>query len=111
MLEIPISPATACGSVFSHLANSAASAGCLDFFITAVDDPPQKPAAWSPELHCGSGAIAHLPLVSGAIPSSTAGPQTAVGHASRVPSLSCLFHCGVYIGWSAIAPSETRPPQ
>src|SRR3954447_6473582 len=45
------------------------------------------------------------------MPSSTAGPQTAVGHASSVPSLSCLFHCGVYIGWSRTVFFATRPFQ
>src|SRR4051795_5261638 len=79
--------------------------------MTAVDEPPQKPVACSPAFHCGSGAIAHLPFVSGAMPSSTAGPQTAVGQATSVPSLSCLFHCGVYIGWSRIAFFATRPFQ
>ena len=97
--------------MFSHRANSAASAGCFELRVIAVDEPPQKPATSSPSDHCGSGAIAHLPFVSGATPSSTAGPQTALGQASSVPSLSCLFHCGVYIGWSSIAPSVTRPLQ
>jgi hypothetical protein len=53
---------------------------------------------FSPAVHCGIGAIAHLPLVAGALPASTPGAQIALGQASSVPSLSALFHSGVYIG-------------
>ena len=93
------------------MANLAAAALFFDFSVTPVDEPPQLPVLFSPALHCGSGAIAHLPLVSGALPASTPGPQIALGQASSVPSLSALFHAGVYIGWSSMAPSLTRPSQ
>src|SRR5689334_14547288 len=85
------SASTAVGSVFSQTANFAAAFWCFDLAITAVDDPPHRPVFASPALHCGSGAIAHLPLVSGAMPASTAGPQTALGQASSVPSFIALF--------------------
>src|SRR5215467_400061 len=101
----------AAGSVFSQMANWAACAMCLDLAATAVDEPPQLPVLLSPGFHCGIAAMAHLPLVSAALPDSTPGPHTALGQAIRVPSLSALFHCGVYIGCLSMRPLETRSPQ
>src|SRR3954451_4854991 len=106
-----IRPATAAGSVLSQTANFVAGAMFLDFAATAVDEPPQLPVLCSPAFHCGISAIFHLPAVSGALPESTPGPQTALGQAIRVPSLSALFHSGVYIGLLSTAPEATRPPQ
>src|SRR3954451_1035264 len=91
-------PVVASGSVLSQTANCAAAAACLEAAVTAVVEPPQLPVLFSPAVHCGSGAMAHLPLVSAALPASTPGPQIALGHARSVPSLSALFHSGVYIG-------------
>src|SRR5690348_11657558 len=104
-------PLTAAGSVLSQIANSVASLACLDLAATAVEEPPQLPVLCSPALHCGSSAMAHLPAVSGALPDSTPGPQTALGQAMRVPSLRALFHSGVYIGCLSMSPEATRPPQ
>src|SRR5262245_64614331 len=98
-------PAVASGSVLSQTANCAAASLCLDPFVTPVVEPPQLPVLFSPAFHCGSGAIAHLPLVLAALPVSTPGPQTALGQAMYVPSLSALFHSGVYIGLPATTPS------
>src|SRR5260221_12566710 len=98
MPPLVINPVVAAESVFSQMANFTAWALCLDLVETAVDEPPQLPVLLSPAVHCGSGAIAHLPLVSAALPASTPGAQIALGHAMRVPSLSALFHSGVYIG-------------
>src|SRR5689334_4094857 len=105
------SAAVACGSVFSQVANCTAASMCLDLAAMAVDEPPQLPVLLSPAFHCGIGAIIHLPLVSAALPDSTPGPQTALGQASRVPSLSALFHSGVYIGCLSMTPVLTRLPQ
>ena len=55
------------GFVFSHSANSAASAGCSVPVSTAVVEPPQLPALSSPPSHFGMGATAHCPEVSGAL--------------------------------------------
>src|SRR5690348_8534095 len=98
----------AAASVFIHTANFAAASLCLEFFVTPVDDPPQLPVRFSPADHCGSAAIDHLPLVSGALPVSVPGAHTALGHASSVPSLRALFQSGVYIGWSSTTPRVTR---
>src|SRR5687767_12161330 len=101
----------AAGSVFIQTANFAASALCLELRVTPVDDPPQLPVLFSPADHCGSGAIVHSPLVPGALPVSTPGAQIALGQASRVPSLSALFHSGVYIGLLSTTPRATRSLQ
>src|SRR3954471_13912874 len=106
-----ISPLTAAWSVLSQTAKSTASFWCLDLAATAVDEPPQLPVLCSPALHCGSSAMAHLPAVSGALPESTPGPQTALGQAIRVPSLRALFHSGVYIGCLSPSPAVTMAPQ
>src|SRR5690242_8774964 len=63
--------------VFSHSANFAASYGCLLPLKTAVDEPPQSPAACSPAVHCGIGATAHLPEVFGAPDEIVLAPHTA----------------------------------
>ena len=75
-----------------------------------MDEPPQLPVLCSPAVHCGSSAMAHLPLVSGALPASTPGAQIALGQASRVPSLSAVFHSGVYIGLLSMTPLRPGRP-
>ena len=60
-----ISAVTALAAVFSHAANFAACAACLELAVTVVAEPPQMPVVWSPAVHAGSGATAHLPLVLG----------------------------------------------
>src|SRR5690242_20597129 len=92
------------GSVLSHTANCSASFWCLVPVTTAVVEPPQKPVVVSPLRHAGIGAIAHLPRVLGAMPSSTAGDHAAPSQATIVPLPSDLFHCGVQSG----PPSSTR---
>src|SRR5688500_5393658 len=98
-------------SVFSQAANLAAASLFFESVVTPVEDPPQLPVRLSPSLHWGSGAIAHLPLVSGAAVVSVPGAHTALAHAICLPVLSALFQAGVYIGWLSTAPSFTRPPQ
>ncbi len=105
---------TACGSVFSQVANWAAASAWPALaapVVTPVVEPPQLPVTDSPAFHCGRGAIAHLPLVSGAEPVKTPGAHTALTQAIWLPSFSALLQAGVYIGWLSIAPSLTRPPQ
>src|SRR5690242_2520235 len=105
------SAATARGSVFSQAANFAAAALCGESVVTAVEEPPQLPVTFSPADHCGSGAIAHLPLVCGAAVVRVPGAHTALTQAISLPVFSALFQAGWYIGWLSIAPSLTRPPQ
>src|SRR5665811_1960857 len=57
------------------------------------------------------GTARHLPAVSGATPSSTPAPQTALGQARSVPSFMAAFHSGVYIGWLSTRSDFTRSPQ
>ncbi|CAM5290026.1 hypothetical protein SNARM312S_03942 [Streptomyces narbonensis] len=97
--------------MFSQVANSAAAALCFESVVTAVEEPPQLPVAFSPLFHCGRGAMAHLPLVSGAAVVRVPGAQTALTQASCSPVFRALFQAGVYIGWLSTAPSATRPPQ
>src|SRR3954465_6152853 len=106
-----MSSSVAAGSAFIQAANLTAAALFLLAAVTPVEEPPQLPVLFSPAAHCGIGAIAHLPLVAGALPCRTPGAQIALGQAISVPSLSALFQAGVYIGCLSIAPSPTRPPQ
>ncbi|WTW24203.1 hypothetical protein OHU89_29250 [Streptomyces sp. NBC_00019] len=76
-----------------------------------MEEPPQLPVTSSPVFHCGSGAMRHLPLVSGAEETSTPGAHTAETQPMWVPLLRALFQAGVYIGWLSMTPSWTRPPQ
>src|ERR1041385_3339126 len=111
---MPLSLASAVrawSSVFSQAANLAAASWCLESVVTAVEEPPQLPVAFSPADHWGSGAMAHLPLVSGAAVVRVPGAHTAETQAICLPVLSALFQAGVYIGWLSMAPSLTRPPQ
>src|SRR5512145_2031312 len=103
--------AVASGSVLSQTANLAAAARWADKAVTAVLEPPQLPVLFSLAVHCGMGAIIHLPCVAAALPESTPGAQIALGQAISVPSFRAAFHSGVYMGWSSTAPSATRPPQ
>src|SRR5450432_218479 len=88
-----------------------ACAWCFDLAITAVDEPPQNPVTFAPAVHCGMGATAQSPLVSGAAVVNTPGAQIALGHVRRAPLSRSLFHCGVNIGSPAIVPLLTRPFQ
>src|SRR4051794_5215023 len=99
------------GSVLSHTANCSASFWCFVPVTTAVVEPPQKPVVASPLCHAGIGAMAHLPRVLGAMPSSTAGDQAAPSQATIVPLPSPLFHCGVQLGPPSTRPWLTRLPQ
>src|ERR1700712_3942940 len=101
----------AVGSLFIQAANFAASAGCLDWLVTEVPEPPQLPVAGLLASHCGSGAIFHLPAVAAALPSSTPGAQIALTQPTWVPLFSAAFHAGVYIGLLSMTPLATRPPQ
>src|SRR5690349_14091917 len=105
------SASTAAGSVLSQSANSVAAFCFFEPAVTAVVEPPQLPVRGSAASHCGIGAIAHLPWVLSALPLSTPGAHTALSQPTCVPSLSALFHSGVYIGDLSIAPSATRPCQ
>src|SRR5919107_3196443 len=87
-------------SVFSQAANVAAASWCSESVATAVEEPPQLPVRFSPRFHWGSGAMAHLPSVSGAAVVSVPGAHTALTHAICLPVLRALFQAGVYIGWS-----------
>jgi hypothetical protein len=71
------SSVSASGEVFSQSANLAASYGCFEPLKTAVEEPPQLPAACSPAVHCGIGATAHLPDVLGAPVAMELAPHTA----------------------------------
>src|SRR3954471_19174379 len=97
--------------VFIHSMNLAASLGCFDCVVTEVAEPPQLPVASSPASHCGSGTMAHLPSVSGALPCRTPGAQMAETQPACEPSLSAAFHSGVYIGLLSMTPLSTRSPQ
>src|SRR3954466_5905466 len=111
---MPLSLASACSaepSVFSQAANFAAAAWWAGSVGRAVEEPPQLPVTFSPADHWGSGAMAHLPLVSGAAVVSVPGAHTALTQAICLPVSSALFQAGVYIGWLSMAPSLTRPPQ
>src|SRR4051794_11272277 len=103
--------ASASGSVLIQRANFAAASACWESVETPVEEPPQLPVTLSPAFHWGSGAMRHLPLVSGAEEISTPGAQTAETQARWVPLFSALFQGGVYIGWLSMTPSCTRPPQ
>src|SRR5436190_24385312 len=83
--------ARACGSLLSHRANCAASAGCLVPANTAVVEPPQLPERCSPFVHCGSGATAHFPAVEGAAFAIVPTPQTAPVQVAIWPESSALF--------------------
>ena len=54
---------------------------------TAIDEPPQLPAAASPASHCGDGATDHLPAVSGAPLAIELAPQTAEFQVQTSPEL------------------------
>src|SRR5215218_2197505 len=102
---------SALASVLSQAVNSAAAFLCLEPAATAIDEPPQNPLNCSPALHCGSGAMAHLPLPLGALLDSTPGAQTADAQLSSLPSLSAAFHSGVHWACVSTTPSLARPPQ
>ena len=53
----------------------AAAALCLDPRSPRWRSHPSYRSCCSPAVHCGSGAIVHLPAVSGALPDSTPGPR------------------------------------
>src|SRR5450756_2368949 len=102
---------TASWLVFSQVMNFTASAGCFDWLVTALAEPPQLPVAGLAGSHCGIGAIIHLPAVSGALPARTPGAQTAESQPISAPELRAAFHSGVYIGLLLITPDSTSPPQ
>src|SRR5471030_2152129 len=95
-------PCTAFGSVFSQTANFAASAACFESVVTAVVEPPQNPLTFAPAVHCGSGAIAHLPTVSGAELEIVPGAHAALIQLTSAPSSSALFQAGVQSGCGSI---------
>src|SRR3954471_24702402 len=72
-----ISDATPASDEFIHSTNFAASAGCLEFAVTASVSPPQIPTVVLPAVQAGSGAAAHLPAVSFAMDGSWFGPHWA----------------------------------
>ena len=73
------------GSVFRNSANLAAAIWFFVPVMTAVVEPPQLPEAFSPAVHCGSGAARHLPAVFLALPLRKTGPQAAVIQVAYLP--------------------------
>src|ERR1700712_2130310 len=98
MLASVASSLSAAGSVFSHAMNCAACSGCWLWVVTLVAEPPQLPSVGLPASQFGSAATFHLPLVLGALPSRTPGPQTELTQPTWPPSLSAAFQSGVYLG-------------
>src|SRR5437660_1586036 len=94
--------------VLSQDANSAACCGCWESVVTVVAEPPQMPVDCAPSVHRGSGATAHLPLVSGAMPPIWAGAQAPEIQVASAPVFICLFHCGENEGPVAMSPACTR---
>src|SRR6266542_3894169 len=94
----------------SHIASSAASAGCLVCLMTASVDPPQLAETFSPAVHCGSGAARHLPAVLFAEPDRKTGPQAAVTQAAYRPLLRPWYHSSVKSGSWLTTPSVSTPP-
>lgn len=105
------SAAVAAGSVFSQAANWAAACWCLDAAMTAVEDPPQLPTTWAPVVHCGSSAIAHLPVLDGDTVGMSLGAQMSETHAMYFPSFMPLFQAAVHCGWLSIPPAATSDCQ
>src|SRR5258708_37418318 len=69
------------------------------------------PVVVSPACHAGSGAAAHFPLVSGAMPPSCAGAQAPEIQVASDPSFICLFHCGENEGFFWMSPFLTSVSQ
>ena len=96
---------------FIHSTNLAASAGCLEFVVTASVSPPQMPTVVSPAVQAGSGAAAHLPAVSFAIDGSWFGPHWAPTQPTSVPLFMSVFHWADQFGCGLTRPFLIRPSQ
>src|SRR5664280_2998183 len=53
--------------------------------MSALVEPPQLPAAFAVELHCGAFDARHRPVVLAAVPWRNTGPQAAVIQPAYLP--------------------------